>query len=271
MHHIDFICGLAASTAPGRRSVWVALGLALALQACGGGGGDTAVLPAAAPRENVTPVPSDSGGASGESDPGPGPGSGPTSNPDAGPGPSLSSAAFEGCWSPAPAHRQRMGSRACTHQRQRNWVYANLLEDYLFYRDMPSVDANAYAGTPVELFYDLTPNALPAKDRFSFVVTQAETEAVFQAGEAVGIGATYAFDSQGRLRVLYVEAAGSAAGRLSRGAQIVSIDGTPVARRPHPGPVRRAVPQRGGWLHHPGRARSAGSATQQLKLGKRRW
>jgi hypothetical protein len=78
----------------------------------------------------------------------------------------------------------------CTDNRQKNWVRSSLNENYLFYRDAPltSIDPNTYSNTVDNLFLDYTVRGVPSKDRFSFVLTQAEADASFQSGTAASAG-----------------------------------------------------------------------------------
>jgi carboxyl-terminal processing protease len=227
----------------------VVLVLGLMLQACGGGGGDAGRPPFASAGAGISPFPPDSGGSGGS-------------------GSHSASSAFQGVLLRGTgAAASDWSAASCTLARQRNWVKSNLLEDYLFYREMPAIDANSYAGSPVDLFYDLTTNALPAKDRFSFVITQSDADAAFQAGTAIGTGASYVYDGNGRLRVVYVEASGSASGRISRGAQVVSINQTPVGTAGLTQAQFDALfPAAAGGSVTLGVQNPPGSATQELTL-----
>jgi carboxyl-terminal processing protease len=174
----------------------------LMLAACGGGGGDP----------GVSPFPS-SGGSSG--------GSGiPASSQSAG---RLVNSSVSGA---LPEH---WVASTCTAERQRQWVRSIVHEKHLFYRDVPNINPATYTGTPQSLFYELTRFGISNnRDRFSFVIPQTTASAIFEAGQGVGIGASYVYDGQGRLRVAYVETGSPAAGQLSRGAHIVAINGANV-------------------------------------------
>ncbi len=181
-----------------RAACW-ALAAGVLLAGCGGGGGDP----------GVSPFPS-SGGSSGI----------PASSQSAG---RLVDDSLSGDqlshWQPA----------TCTAERQRQWVRSIVHEKHLFYREVPNINPATYTRTPQDLFAELTRFGIPNnRDRFSFVIPQTTATAIFEAGQGVGIGASYVYDAGGRLRVAYVEAGSPAAGQLARGAQIVSINGAAV-------------------------------------------
>ena len=118
----------------------------------------------------------------------------------------------------------------CTDNRQKNWVRSWLNENYLFYRDAPlaGIDPDIYTNTVRNLFLDYTVRGVPAKDRFSFVLTQAEADAVFQSGTATNVGFTLRRDTGngGVIRIAYVEPNGpAAAAGLARGMVLATVDG----------------------------------------------
>ena len=118
----------------------------------------------------------------------------------------------------------------CTDTRQKNWVRSWLNENYLFYRDAPltSIDPDTYTNTVENLFLDYTVGGVPSKDRFSFVLTQAEADAVFQSGTATNVGFTLRRDSGngGIIRIAYVDPNGpAAAAGFARGMVLATIDG----------------------------------------------
>ena len=118
----------------------------------------------------------------------------------------------------------------CTDNRQKNWVRSWLNENYLFYRDAPltSIDPDTYTDTVDNLFLDYTVRGVPSKDRFSFVVTQAEADAVFQSGTATSVGFTLRRDTDngGIIRIAYVDPNGpAAAAGFARGMVLATVDG----------------------------------------------
>lgn len=121
-------------------------------------------------------------------------------------------------------------AETCTDNRQKNWVRSWLNENYLFYREAPlaSIDPNLYTDTVSNLFLDYTVRGVPAKDRFSFVLTQAEADAVFQSGAATSVGFTLRRDSSngGIIRIAYVDPNGpAAAAGFARGMVLATVDG----------------------------------------------
>ena len=119
---------------------------------------------------------------------------------------------------------------SCTDNRQKNWVRSRLNENYLFYRDAPlaSIDPNTYSDSVSNLFLDYTVHGVPSKDRFSFVLTQAEADAVFQSGTATNVGFTLRRDANngGIIRIAYVDPNGpAAAAGFARGMVLATIDG----------------------------------------------
>jgi len=119
---------------------------------------------------------------------------------------------------------------SCTDSRQKNWVRSWLNENYLFYRDAPlaKIDPNTYTNTVGNLFLDYTVRGVPSKDRFSFVLTQAEADAVFQSGTATNVGFTLRRDTGngGVIRIAYVEPNGpAAAAGFARGMVLATVDG----------------------------------------------
>ena len=118
----------------------------------------------------------------------------------------------------------------CTDNRRKNWVRSWLNENYLFYRDAPlaSIDPDTYAGTVSDLFLDYTVRGVPSKDRFSFVLAQADADAVFQSGTATNVGLTLRRDANngGIIRIAYVDPNGpAAAAGFARGMVLASVDG----------------------------------------------
>ena len=118
----------------------------------------------------------------------------------------------------------------CTDARQKNWVRSWLNENYLFYREAPltSIDPATYTNTVSNLFLDYTVRGVPSKDRFSFVQTQAEADAVFQSGTATSVGFTLRRDASqgGIIRIAYVDPNGpAAAAGFVRGMVLATVDG----------------------------------------------
>lgn len=191
-------------------SAVLALSLAV-LTACGGGGGGGGATPAPTPAPSPSAIPPSSDFAGRLIAP------------------------------PAPAGQPPVGANpsdwdaaTCTDTRQKNWVRSFWFENYLFYRDAPFTSAqlnpNTYSGTPGNLFLDYTTRALPARDRFSFVQTQAEADAQFASGTATDLGLRLRRDpaNSNAIRISYVDPGSSAvAAGLRRGQFLASVDGQP--------------------------------------------
>lgn len=111
----------------------------------------------------------------------------------------------------------------CTPVGEKTWELAYLQDVYLFYRDIVQVDPAAYA-TPEAYFTALL---VPSKDRFSFVEPQSIADAFFANGQNIGYGAVFKLDTDGKLRVGFVDAGGPLAlQNVSRGAEVTAINGT---------------------------------------------
>ena len=114
----------------------------------------------------------------------------------------------------------------CTPAGEKAWILAYLNDVYLFYRDIVVVDPTAYA-TQEDYFYALLAKS---KDRFSFVEPQSVADAFFNAGQEIGYGAVFKFDTVNNLRIGFVDATGPLAAQgVNRGAQIVALNGTAVS------------------------------------------
>ena len=114
----------------------------------------------------------------------------------------------------------------CTIPGQKAWELAHLNDVYLFYRDIVTVDPSAYA-TAEAYFYALL---VPSKDRFSFVEPQSVADAFFNAGQDVGFGGVFKFDTSNKLRIGFVDAGGPLALQsVARGAEIQTLAGAAVS------------------------------------------
>lgn len=119
-----------------------------------------------------------------------------------------------------------------TLENEKSWVRSWLDETYLWYRDIPAADPNAY-GSVVAYFSALKSPAKTAtgaeRDRFHFTYTTADWLALSQSGTAVGYGIGWSVLSSTVPRQVVVAqvGAGSPAAQagLARGAQILAVDG----------------------------------------------
>ncbi len=114
----------------------------------------------------------------------------------------------------------------CTVAGEKAWELAHLNDVYLFYRDIVPVDPAAYA-TPEAYFNALL---VTSRDRFSFVEPQSVADAFFVAGQDIGYGGVFKFDTSNRLRVGFVDVGGPLALQsVARGAEITTIQGIAVS------------------------------------------
>ncbi|MDP3823370.1 MAG: S41 family peptidase [Burkholderiales bacterium] len=184
-----------------------ALVLAAALSACGGGGGGAGTVP------NSTGIP-----------------------------PSVQSAQQCSATNPYAPEALKTGSLGLEKQ----WLRSYFDEAYLWYDEVPVVDANAAAynnpadvrGSLDNYFEALKTPVVTAsgarKDRFGFTYPTAAWNALAQSGVTLGYGFEPVFGSLAvnaqnpnrNIRIAYVEPGTEAAAKaLRRGDQVVSVDG----------------------------------------------
>ena len=117
-------------------------------------------------------------------------------------------------------------ANVCTPAGEKAWAAAHLDDVYLFYRDIVAVDPAAYP-TP-EAYFDAL--LVRSKDRFSFVEPQSVADAFFNAGQDIGYGGVFKYDTANRLRIGFVDAGGPLALQdIARGAEITQIEGVAVS------------------------------------------
>ncbi len=114
----------------------------------------------------------------------------------------------------------------CTATGEKKFIRTYLDETYLWYREIPVVNA-ATAASVSSYFYSLlvtTPDThgLP-KDQFSFVVDTADADSL-STGLNIGYGVQWKWDDLGRLRVAFVTPGSPAAlAGMSRSGQMVQM------------------------------------------------
>jgi carboxyl-terminal processing protease len=120
----------------------------------------------------------------------------------------------------------------CTLDGVKNFTRGYMDEAYLWYREIPPIDAAPYTNIG-QYFYDLLTPALDSsgqrKDRFSFIVTNKDANSL-TTGSIAAYGVRWETDAQGRERAAFVEEGSPAqAAGLARGAQLVEVltPGTP--------------------------------------------
>ena len=136
---------------------------------------------------------------------------------------------------PAPAPVASGSARwaeVCTLDGVKNFTRTYMDEAYLWYREIPPIDAAPYSSIG-QYFYDLLTPALDSsgqrKDRFSFIVTSKDAQSL-STGAITAYGVRWETDAQGRERAAFVEEGSPAqAAGLARGAQLVEVltPGTP--------------------------------------------
>jgi carboxyl-terminal processing protease len=114
----------------------------------------------------------------------------------------------------------------CTPEGMKQFTRAYLDEVYLWYDEIPSVNAAAFSRLD-EYFYSLlTPlrdSTGQYKDRFSFIVTTQDADSLL-TGNNIGYGIRWEADTQGRQRVAFVDAGSpAAAAGLDRGGELVEV------------------------------------------------
>lgn len=113
----------------------------------------------------------------------------------------------------------------CSTAAQNQAVYATMQHWYLWYAQLPTVNPASFA-SPDALLEALRVNP---PDRFSYLTTQAEEDALFGASQFVGLG----FRSLQQGAELWVtdvfEGGPAATAGLLRGSRILAVDGVDIA------------------------------------------
>ena len=113
----------------------------------------------------------------------------------------------------------------CSIVAQNQAVYATLQHWYLWYAQMPTVNPASFA-SPDALLEAVRVNP---PDRFSYLTTQAEEDALFGASQFVGLGFR-SLQQGSALWVTDVFEGGPAAGAgLVRGSRVLAVDGVDIA------------------------------------------
>jgi carboxyl-terminal processing protease len=113
---------------------------------------------------------------------------------------------------------------ACSIPQQNLTVYELMQHYYLWYEDLPELDPRGFA-SPEALLDELR---LPF-DRFSYITTRAEEEALFGDSQFIGLGFRSAL-VDGGVRASDVFEGGPAHGAgLVRGSSFIAVDGVPIA------------------------------------------
>ena len=119
------------------------------------------------------------------------------------------------------------GTAACTTDAQKQFVL-DTMRDVYFWNDLlpANVDLAAFA-TPEDVLAHLT--GFQPLDSFSFIISIAEDEALFGAGQFGGFGFSYRFENgQARFTRVFPGSPAAAAG-FERGQEIIAVNGETVA------------------------------------------
>lgn len=113
----------------------------------------------------------------------------------------------------------------CTVAAEKTFVRRHLDDVYLWYKEIIDVPSGNYSSA--QAYFDAL--LVKSRDRFSFTAPQAEIDGFFSSGEEVGYGLNYT-EQNGRTRIAYSEPGSPAELQgITRGAEIIAINGTPVA------------------------------------------
>jgi carboxyl-terminal processing protease len=123
-----------------------------------------------------------------------------------------------------------------TLANEKDWVRSYIDETYLWYKEVPTLNAASYA-TPIKYFDVLKTPAVTAsgnkKDRFHFTYPSDVWDALSQSGVEAGYGVQWALLSASpprKLLVAYTDPnTPAAAANVARGAAVLTVDGVDVA------------------------------------------
>lgn len=117
------------------------------------------------------------------------------------------------------------GDDACAIPAQNAAVYEIMQQYYLWYEELPDLDPREF-DSPEALLEALRFRPI---DRFSFITTKAEEDALFGASQFVGFGfRTVVGAGTVQLADVFEGGPGATAG-LVRGSRILAVDGVPIA------------------------------------------
>ncbi|HUG98029.1 MAG TPA: S41 family peptidase [Gammaproteobacteria bacterium] len=113
----------------------------------------------------------------------------------------------------------------CAIPLQNQALYDTMQEYYLWYEELPAIDPGDFE-SPEALLEALRFRPL---DRFSYITTQAEEEALFGASQFIGLGFRSSIDGTTVRTSDVFEGAPADNAGLVRGSTILAVDGVPIA------------------------------------------
>ena len=116
----------------------------------------------------------------------------------------------------------------CSIPAQNQAVYNTMQQWYLWYEKLPTLNPASF-DSPQALLDALTDPVTDPVDRFSYLTTQAEEDAIFGASQFVGFGfRQQPGDDSVTVLDVFEDGPADQAG-LDRGSSILAIDGVPIA------------------------------------------
>ncbi|NGX16114.1 S41 family peptidase [Wenzhouxiangella sp. XN24] len=112
----------------------------------------------------------------------------------------------------------------CSIAAQNQAVYETMQQWYFWYEELPEVDPASFE-SPEALLDALRFEPL---DRFSYITTQAEEEALFGESQFVGVGFRSVEDDGVQVAVDVFEGGPADDAGLVRGSRILAVDGVPI-------------------------------------------
>lgn len=116
-------------------------------------------------------------------------------------------------------------SSSCSVSGQKDYFLSYMRDNYFWYQDIPSnVNTSNYSNV-----YDLLDGIRSPQDRFSFILTEEEYQQRYVNAEYIGFGfSTRVEGSRLYLNYVYEDSPAANAG-MTRGTEILAVDGTSVA------------------------------------------
>lgn len=108
---------------------------------------------------------------------------------------------------------------------EKAWVRAYMDDVYLWYNEIVDVPSANYA-TAADYFDALL---VKSRDRFSFCMPVADAVNMLDEGKETGYGVKWGWGAVGRLFAFYVDPGSPAAASITRGTEITTVNGQPVA------------------------------------------